>query len=188
MTGERDLRNRELALIHLGAKEVGLDEDAYRDMLRAVTGHDSAATLDREGRARVIAHLRRSGFTPRQAGGERYRPLGESGFEIEANGEPDAAAIIAAADPFLLVRATHRVLDGEKKQEALIRALWDSLIAIGVMRHGAFARMDTYLHRQGCAVSHPRFLSSGQAGKIIEGLKGWLRRECLKRRAAGNGR
>jgi phage gp16-like protein len=54
--GERR-RRAELAKIHLQAKELGLDTDTYRDVLRLVAGVDSAADLDASGRRRVIEHF-----------------------------------------------------------------------------------------------------------------------------------
>lgn len=61
MTDADTRRKRELAKIHLGAKQLGLDEEAYRDMLWALARVRSAAELDAFGRARVIDHLRHAG-------------------------------------------------------------------------------------------------------------------------------
>lgn len=54
---DADTRRRELARIHLRAKELGLDGAAYRDMLYAVTRKRSAADLDAGERKRVLDHL-----------------------------------------------------------------------------------------------------------------------------------
>lgn len=51
-------RQGDLAKIHIGAKQlVGDDDEAYRDMLEAVTGKRSAAKLDEDGRREVLKHL-----------------------------------------------------------------------------------------------------------------------------------
>lgn len=50
-------RRAELAKIHLQAKELGLDTDTYRDVLRVVAGVHSARDLDGAGRQRVIRHF-----------------------------------------------------------------------------------------------------------------------------------
>lgn len=50
-------RRAELAKIHLQAKQLGLDTDTYRDVLRMVAGVDSARDLDAAGRQRVIRHF-----------------------------------------------------------------------------------------------------------------------------------
>lgn len=61
-------RRRDLALIHIGAKAIGLDDDGYRLLLRKQFGVASSAQLDATGRARLIAHLKSKGFKPTQGG------------------------------------------------------------------------------------------------------------------------
>lgn len=56
-----DPRRRELAAIHIAAKNAGLDDAAYRALLRAVAGVDSARDLDAAGRRAVLARLGRGG-------------------------------------------------------------------------------------------------------------------------------
>lgn len=63
-----DRRNRELARIHIAAKALGLDDDAYREMLSGVTGATSAAELTADGRRQVLDHLKRCGFRFRRQG------------------------------------------------------------------------------------------------------------------------
>ena len=55
---EAELRRRELAAIHIAARQAGLTDDAYRDMLYAVAGVRSAADLDARGRAQTLDLLR----------------------------------------------------------------------------------------------------------------------------------
>lgn len=57
-----DTRRRELAAIHIAKKDLGMDDETYRDMLFAVARVRSAADLDQGGRTAVIEHLRKSGF------------------------------------------------------------------------------------------------------------------------------
>ncbi len=54
-------RNIELGKIHLGAKQLGLEDNAYRDMLWTIARVRSSADLDEQGRQDVIEHLRRCG-------------------------------------------------------------------------------------------------------------------------------
>jgi phage gp16-like protein len=51
-----------LAAIHVARKQLGLEEDDYRALLRRVTGKDSAGAMSHEERGRVLAELRRIGF------------------------------------------------------------------------------------------------------------------------------
>lgn len=60
------IRTRELAAIHLGKKQLGMDEATYRDMLWTVARVRSAADLDEAGRRQVLEHLRARGFTKRE--------------------------------------------------------------------------------------------------------------------------
>lgn len=55
-------RNSDLAQIHIAKKQLGMDDDAYRDMLFAVARVRSAKQLDHVGRAKVLDHLKRCGF------------------------------------------------------------------------------------------------------------------------------
>ena len=50
-------RNGDLASIHIRKAELGLDDDAYRDLLWAIARVRSAADLDMTGRKTVLEHL-----------------------------------------------------------------------------------------------------------------------------------
>jgi len=63
-------RQRQLAAIHIAAKQLGLDEDTYRAALWTVGRVRSAAELDEAGRRRMLDHLRGRG-TPRYPGKPR---------------------------------------------------------------------------------------------------------------------
>lgn len=56
---QSDTRAKELAKIHTLAKQLGLNEDDYRAMLKAQTGLDSAKDMQRLQRVAVITHLQR---------------------------------------------------------------------------------------------------------------------------------
>ncbi len=56
------MNNKQLAVIHVAKKELGLDDDAYRASLLAHGGVDSARELDREGFQAVMKHFEASGF------------------------------------------------------------------------------------------------------------------------------
>jgi phage gp16-like protein len=50
-------RNDDLAVIHIRKKELGLDDDAYRDLLFSIARVRSSADLDHAGRKLVRDHL-----------------------------------------------------------------------------------------------------------------------------------
>jgi phage gp16-like protein len=57
MKPSADRRRAELAKIHILAKQLGLDDDAYRAVLWTVARVDSARDLDAHGRAAVLEQL-----------------------------------------------------------------------------------------------------------------------------------
>jgi Protein of unknown function (DUF1018) len=60
-----DHRRRELAQIHIAKKDLAMEEDAYRAVIRTVSNNatDSAGKLDWRGRKRLLDHLKSCGFT-----------------------------------------------------------------------------------------------------------------------------
>lgn len=52
----------QLGLVHLAVKQLGMDAEAYRSMLKSVAGVSSARDLDAEGFDRVMQHLTICGF------------------------------------------------------------------------------------------------------------------------------
>ena len=58
----------DLAKIHIAKKELGLDDETYRDILRArCGGKESARDLTPLEAARVLEHFRALGWRPRRA-------------------------------------------------------------------------------------------------------------------------
>lgn len=94
---DKDRRTRELAQIHLGAKELQMDDDAYRAMLWSVARVRSAKDLDAGGRERVISHLKALGFRPKRKGRStpaksRRRLIQKIKAQLTAAEYPDAYA------------------------------------------------------------------------------------------------
>lgn len=62
-------RKKELAIIHIGAAQLGLktktDDSAYRDMLKLVCNVESASELSSFGRNKLIKHMKKCGFKVR---------------------------------------------------------------------------------------------------------------------------
>lgn len=58
-----------LAKVHIAAKALGLEDDAYRDMLEGLTGQRSAGKLSDKQLALVLAAMRKKGWS-----GEDPRP------------------------------------------------------------------------------------------------------------------
>jgi phage gp16-like protein len=68
-------RTRELALIHMGKKALGMDDDTYRDFLHKTANVRSAAELSAAGLRAVIEAMRALGFRakPSVAAPQRVR-------------------------------------------------------------------------------------------------------------------
>ncbi len=60
-------RNSRLAAIHMGKKQLGLDDDTYRDMLEQIGGSRSAKDLDDDGLVQVLKHMESIGFSKNTA-------------------------------------------------------------------------------------------------------------------------
>lgn len=68
------LRKNELAKIHLAKKQLALDDDEYRAIMLSVTGKQSAADLDWQGRQKLLNHFKKIGFKVKAKAGGRARP------------------------------------------------------------------------------------------------------------------
>lgn len=68
-------RNANLAKIHIAKKQLGMDDDTYRAMLRTHGGVSSSKELSPVGIDKVLAHLTRCGFkATKPAAGKRPQP------------------------------------------------------------------------------------------------------------------
>lgn len=66
--------------------------------------------------------------------------------------------------------------DGETRDQAMIRALWDALIEAGAMKTGIFAKLDTWLLRCGYGQRHVEYLTEEQAREAVGRLTAWWQR------------
>ncbi|MDD2998369.1 MAG: regulatory protein GemA [Candidatus Riflebacteria bacterium] len=55
-------RRKDLAMIHLAKKDLGLDDDIYRDILKQCCGVESSAELDQPNRRKLLAFFRGRGW------------------------------------------------------------------------------------------------------------------------------
>ena len=57
-----DNKKAEIAKIHIAKKQLGLDDETYRAVLMNHGGVNSSKELTPQGRAKVLAHFKASGF------------------------------------------------------------------------------------------------------------------------------
>ncbi len=68
------LRQRDLARIHLAKKQLGLDDETYREMLMSLTGKSSAGDMNRHERWTVLQEVARLGTRVSEAQGHPGKP------------------------------------------------------------------------------------------------------------------
>ncbi|GFK94442.1 hypothetical protein NNJEOMEG_02287 [Fundidesulfovibrio magnetotacticus] len=66
---KHETRGSLLAKVHIAKKDLALDEDTYRAVLKRVTGHESARDCSLPELVRVVAEFRRKGWNPTQTAG-----------------------------------------------------------------------------------------------------------------------
>lgn len=107
MTAAVDFRRRDLARIHLLAKELGLSDAEYRDTLWTLCRVHSAADLDTHGRRTVISHLNaRRAPLPVQEPPEKARLLWRIRQLLQQASRPEAYADAMARRMFQVERLT----------------------------------------------------------------------------------
>jgi phage gp16-like protein len=136
-------RNPMLAKVHLAAKELGLDEDARRDVLERVTGRRSAKDCTDLQLDAVLTEFRRLGWKPQPRKGPAPARMGT------------APILPRAADSPMARKA---------------RALWLSLYALGAVRTPSETALEAFAARQ-LKCERMQWADQGQSYKLIEALK-----------------
>jgi len=140
-----------IRLIHVAKRDLKLDDETYRAMLTAIVGKESSADLDVPQLERVLAHMKRSGFTVRH--------------KTRVDRPRDSRHTAGT-----LSRPIHQDAQSRK-----IRALWLSLRDMGAVRDASEAALGTYVRRI-ARIDSLSWLSAEQASRVIETLKQWQAR------------
>jgi len=151
-------RRAMLAKVHLAAKELGLDDDARRDVIERVTGHRSSADCSDAQLDQLVAEFRRLGFKPRPATGA---PQTGAAFRRPAVPKPATSPIAMKA-----------------------RAMWKSLDNLGAVRNGSEAALEAFAKRQ-LHVDRLQWADQSQGYRLIEALKAMAEREGWSQDLAG---
>lgn len=146
-------RTNDLAKIHIARKDLCLDENTYRTVIRDIGKgmSGSSADLTATGRARVLAHFKSCGWQSKPRG-SNVHSLKEPGMASDA-----------------MIRK--------------IRHLWLKLADEGVVKSReesalrAWVKAATkHLHPQKVGYAAPEFLPTPAASNVIEQLKKWAHR------------
>jgi len=148
--GERNPNSRQglIRLVHVAKRDLALDDETYRAMLMAVTGEASSADLSVPQLERILAHMKKSGFTVRHK-------------------TPKDRPRESAHPPGGLSRSIAQ--DAQSKK---IRALWLSLHDMGAVRDCSEAALGAYVKRI-TRCDALQWLDGEQASRVIETLKKW---------------
>ena len=139
------------AKVHIAKKELGLDDDTYRDILARVTGQTSSKGLKDYQLDAVLTEFKRLGWTPKKGTATGHRP---------------ASAKSHVRKVFAVWGAMCRDgIPADPTRAGLV----------------AFVQRQTKTEQRPEGLSDPEWLSPDQANKVVEGLKAWQRRELGKR-------
>ena len=144
-----------LAKVHLARKELGLDEDTYRAILRRLTGHESAGSCNEAQLGAVLDEFKVKGWKPTVAG---KTPAGTG-----------MAPILRAADHAAARKA---------------RAMWISLHQLAVVRDASEAALEAFGRRQ-LGVEKIQWTDQARMYRLIEALKAMAEREGWSQDLAG---
>jgi len=147
MATQDNQRRRELAAIHLAAKDLALPEDSYRALVSRFTSgrSESAGAMETRERRALLDHFRSLGFKPKPKTA-RKRP--DQGSSRKADLRPQAGKL---------------------------RALWYALWQLGEVESYGEEAMAGFLKRQ-TGLDALQFADAQALNLAIESLKGWCER------------
>jgi phage gp16-like protein len=156
---KQDERSRLIKLIHVGRRELGMDDESYRAMLSNIPrleGATSSKDLSVPNLKVVLEVLK------------------SKGFKVVPN--PKKAAITTQNSK----KATITTSKTDKKmaddaQSKLIRHLWLELHNKGAVRDPSETALTRFVANR-VQVEALQWLSTAQASRVIEHLKKWLKR------------
>lgn len=144
--------NPALAKIHIAKKELGLDDDTYRDMLYGLTGKRSAADLTPAECVRVLKHM--------NASGAKVTPF---------IGKPPARK----------TGQRRKIADPQLRK---IWAMWLDMHNKGIVRERGEQGLIAWIKQhQGIQCDALAWLNQEQKGAVINCLREWQKRNGIVR-------
>lgn len=139
-------RKADLAAIHIAKKQLGWDDDTYRDLLWTVCRVKSSGDLDFTGRKRFLDHLRQCGF------------------------------VNAATKRTTARSAPRKAVSGDlTATQRLMFSLWQQLADAGLVHERRMSALVAFAQRQ-TGVERLEWLKPKQQDLVVESLKRWLKR------------
>ncbi|MEZ8148373.1 gp16 family protein [Enterovibrio norvegicus] len=148
-------RTRLIQLIHVGKRELQLDDDTYRALLKRETGNDSCKEMKIEELDKVLSAMEHQGFKRKKSANPKQS---KKRLSPKTQGKPDVIS--------------------------KIRALWITMAKEGIIRDGSETALDAYVRRMtkrqnGKGIDRTAWCNEAHAHKIIESLKKLQKRHYL---------
>jgi phage gp16-like protein len=147
-------RARLIKIIHVARREIGIDDDSYRQMLAnmpALGGRTSSVDVGLKGLELILKQLKARGFKVR--------------------------AKVPKSQPKVLTSQDRPLADD--KQSKMIRGLWLELHSLGAVRDPSEKALAAYVCRI-AKIEALQWLDIEAASKVIETLKKWRYRTIKK--------
>ncbi len=149
------MRNRLIQLIHVAKRELSLDEDIYRSVLKELTDKTSCSKMSMDELNQVLEHFKSVGFTvKKKSTNKRTTP------QSNRSASPESGKIRAI---WLTMHQQGFVRDSS--EQALDNYISRMLNRKTLGKNISF---------------HCQFLNNRQAVKVLEILKNWHKRELIK--------
>lgn len=153
---QQNHRRTTLAKIHIAKKQLGLDDEAYRDRLQQLTGQRSCSKMAIGNLFKVLKHLEECGFKAKPPSQAKRRNGHASKYSPKSQGRP---------------------VD-------VIRALWIQMAQQGLIRDGSEAALTAWVKRTtsringGVGIDSLEWLATDEAmtSRVIAVLKQWKKR------------
>ncbi len=148
-------RNQLIKLVHIGKRELALDDDTYRLMLSSETGKTSCTQMNIKQLEQVLGAMKSRGF-------KHQSNLRKTPFKGRLSAKSGKV----------------------KTQIDKINAVWITMFRHGFVRDGSATALDDYVRRmthraQGDGVDHVAWCTPLQAYSVLESLKSWHRRVMI---------
>ncbi len=148
---DKELRKSLLAQIHIGKKELGLDDETYRDVVENATGYRSAGTCSINQLYDILSVMNEKGANIKPA--RRYK---------NKHSLQDLKQYCGEQKP-------------KNEQEGMIFKLWVDICKANKAHSPSSAGLRGLCNRI-TGKTAPRFCSAAELQKLIEALKNILRR------------
>ena len=155
--------------VHARAKQLGLDDDARRDIQRRAVGKESCAEMTAAELRRVLSEMNRAARP-----GARDRAPRRMARSVARPRAPSARSSGASARR---LREKKDARPSARELDAKLLALWISGWHLGVVRDRTDDGLTAWLRRR-FRVEVPSWPDFPAKARAVEGMKAWLAREA----------